>query len=541
MNIKAKDAKIKYIFSRKKYTIPDYQREYSWTDNEEIPLFWEDFSFYLDGVEDNFFIGPMVMMGADIDAENFDVIDGQQRLITIAVFISVIREKFKLLGEKDLASGLQQYLIFLDKRSAEQVIIDTESPHPYFQNKILNSTNYTPKKDDEKLIENARKYFDKEISERLSKKVDKKEKIVELEKIRDYLFNIDTVLIVSDDETDAYTIFETINTRGKNLQSLDLIKNFIVKKFKKQTGVKEPSSTWKEILKNISIDRYNFFNRFWASWHKKENESKLYRRFSKYVQKEVTPFSDPNYLLNALLISSEVYRKIIDSKLDDWKINKNYPIYYSIRNVKKLFGLKVHYPLFMALIEEFDNKKITLAQLKEGMQIVEHFHFLFTYIMSYRASGLDNKYSRFAIKLRDEKDKNKVFTDLREELKEKIPTLIEFKEKFNELKFNERKEGIQYVLLKLEKEKTTSINIDTEEHSLDHFEPESSKSLSKVQHLGNLYLLEKSINEDKDDLKPFDDWNKSNITIREFLLNNTKYKTTSEYLVNLEKWDDSDI
>lgn len=545
MKIEAKDAKVKNIFSRKTYTIPDYQREYSWTINEEISLFWDDFEYYLDKLEDNFFIGPLVLEGESINADVFNVIDGQQRLVTLAILMSVIRDSFKNLGEKELASGLQQYLIYRDERSKEKVTLINEPPHPFFQKRILNSDNTSkPKKEDEKLINAARDFFENKINLRINNKKTDKEKIGELEKIRDSLFNIDTVLIVSNDEADAYTIFETINTRGKNLLSLDLVKNHIVKEYPQKTGVKEPITTWKEIMKNIEKDREAFFNRFWASWYKKENESKLYRRFAKYLKKETTPFKDVTYLLNKLSSASETYKKITTPKMDDWKVNKNYQIYYSIKNIGSLFGLKVHYPFLMALIEEHKNSNIKDALLREALQLIEHFHFIFTYIMSARASGLDNKYSKFAIRLRKDKNKKRVISQLRKDLQSKLPKIGEFGEKIKDLNYIEHKNGILYILLKLENIQSPAINIEIENHSLDHFEPQSSKS-KKVNNIGNIFLLEQKYNEDKDDLKPFEKWPKkkggSGETVCAFLANNTKYKTTKAELTTLSKWSDLEI
>jgi uncharacterized protein with ParB-like and HNH nuclease domain len=75
MKIESKDFKIKNVFSRKKYIIPDYQRNYSWSVEEEISIFWDDFCYYLNndnsGENVNFFIGPMVFKGKNINSSKF--------------------------------------------------------------------------------------------------------------------------------------------------------------------------------------------------------------------------------------------------------------------------------------------------------------------------------------------------------------------------------------------------------------------------------------------------------------------------------------
>ena len=286
MKIESKDRKIKNLFLNRRYLIPDYQRNYSWDVNEEVLIFWDDFIYYLNSEsKSNFFIGPMVFKAEDIEASDFEVIDGQQRLITFSILMSVLVSLFKKYGQEDLANGLLQYLIFRDEKNEEQLVIVTLDPHPFYQQRIFhNDEKSKPLKDSEILIEKVRVFFNNAIEDFLINIKKSEEKVNFLKKIRDYLFNIDTVVIVSNDETDAFTIFETINTRGKDLLSIDLLKNYIFKNFNYKTGIEEPKNSWKLITDNIGTSRDTFFNRFWASWVAKITENKLYRRFSDYMR-----------------------------------------------------------------------------------------------------------------------------------------------------------------------------------------------------------------------------------------------------------------
>jgi len=547
VTIESKDFKIKNIFSRRKYIIPDYQRNYSWTIGEEISLFWDDFIYYLNKEpKSNFFIGPMVFKGENMNASDFEVIDGQQRLITFSILFSVLVSLFKKYKDNDLANGLMHSLIFKDKKNKEQLVIHTMEPHPFFQKKIFHAMiDEKPRKPSEELIEKARKFFEEKIEKMLESIPKIHQKINFLEKIRDYTFDIDTVIIVSDNETDAFTIFETINTRGKNLSSLDLLKNYIFKHSKKHIGIQEPKKTWKRIVENIDYGRDTFFNRFWASWVSKVTENKLYRRFNDHMRDlGNSEFSSTEMLLKELLISSKIYRKITRPMLDDWKKNRNYQIYHYIRNINGLFNLKVHFPFFLALFQEFENKKIDLVLLKKTLQLMENFHFIFTHIVSPRASGLDNKYSKFAIKLRKEKNKNRVIKDLSQELLNKIPSKDEYLEKFKELNYLENKNTIKFILLRLEKEKDPSLNIDFELHSIEHLEPKSNKTLKNINEIGNLFLLEQKYNQWKDDLTPFDLCPNRQEKVIEFLEKDTKYKTTRKEFTAIRKknkWSEKEI
>lgn len=548
MKIESKDKKIENIFRNKKYIIPEYQRSYSWEVNEEISLFWNDFTYYLDRQDNNFFIGPMVFMAENIDATEFEVIDGQQRLITFSILLSVLVSLFRKYNEDSVATGLNQYLIFKDKENKEQLVIETEVPHPFFQKRIFHhEIDSVPNKGNESevFIEKARVFFESSLEEYLSKISDTKKSVDFLKKVRDCIFDIDVVVITSNSETDAFTIFETINTRGKNLSSLDLLKNYIFKNFVKKAGVCEPQNTWKEISKNIKVDPDSFFNRFWSSRVSKVTENKLYRRFGDFMRssEEDSLLKNTSNLLEELRFASEIYRKISTPKLDDWRTNNNQHIYTHIKNINGLFGLRVHYPFFMTLLEEYENKKIKQSILNETLLFMENFHFIFTHMVSSRPSGLDNKYSKFAIRIRNEVDKNNVINDLKKELLEKVPSFEEYRNKFNTLNYKDNKDTIKFILLKLEKENDSSAYLDLELHSIEHLLPRSVGEQG-VDTIGNLFLLEQKYNETKDILKPFDLWVDSEQKTVDFLSSNTKYKTTKnnlEIISKNKKWNTEDI
>ena len=56
-------------------------------------------------------------------------------------------------------------------------------------------------------------------------RIGNKEKSKWLTKTRDVILELNIILITLDNEDDAYLIFETLNTRGKDLELSDLVKN----------------------------------------------------------------------------------------------------------------------------------------------------------------------------------------------------------------------------------------------------------------------------------------------------------------------------
>ena len=97
---KSQTDKIGSIFKGNHFTIPKYQRKYSWTETETKAL-WNDINESI-GNGMNHFVGTLCfkenkIVGLSTDTE-YEVIDGQQRLTTIFLMLSVLIEK---ISDKD--------------------------------------------------------------------------------------------------------------------------------------------------------------------------------------------------------------------------------------------------------------------------------------------------------------------------------------------------------------------------------------------------------------------------------------------------------
>ena len=89
------------------YEIPSFQRPYAWTEEEAGDLFDDLYDFYVNEAEDEqYFLGSIVLVKED-DKPHAEVIDGQQRLTTLTILLSVITSK--LSGED--RSDFKNYII----------------------------------------------------------------------------------------------------------------------------------------------------------------------------------------------------------------------------------------------------------------------------------------------------------------------------------------------------------------------------------------------------------------------------------------------
>ena len=94
MEFHAEPLKIRKVLkSNVTYSIPDFQREYSW-DKENILEFWND----LNNSEDLFF-GSFVLVGNKNDTELY-IVDGQQRIITLGLIIKILSNQEKYFNNR---------------------------------------------------------------------------------------------------------------------------------------------------------------------------------------------------------------------------------------------------------------------------------------------------------------------------------------------------------------------------------------------------------------------------------------------------------
>src|SRR4030067_2432621 len=76
------------------YIVPDYQREYVWTDKEGNQLL-DDINYEIDGSSNReYFIGTILVAPTN-QKNHVEVIDGQQRLTTFFLLLCALKNQFK--------------------------------------------------------------------------------------------------------------------------------------------------------------------------------------------------------------------------------------------------------------------------------------------------------------------------------------------------------------------------------------------------------------------------------------------------------------
>ena len=325
MKITCLDEQVGKFLAPPFYRIPRFQRPYPW-DRTNIEEFWND---AIVENEDQYFIGNFVVYD---DKTARGIVDGQQRLTTITLLLCARRNAFEEEGLANLANGIHSLIERADISNERYYVLQTESSYPYLQEHIQKFRD-RPESDptpglEEGLLKDAFEFFEENLNEivRSTKtlptltEAKKKAKIEEdLSRVRDKVLNLKLIFTLLDNDEDAYVIFETLNTRGKDLTLSDLVKSHLVRLLKpKNKGVDVARDKWNKIGQlfedsQADLSVSTFIHHFWLSRYEYITEKKLYKAIRKKIKKDVA-----KSFLSDLVKESEIYRYLHEPTYRKW-------------------------------------------------------------------------------------------------------------------------------------------------------------------------------------------------------------------------------
>ena len=225
------------------YVVPDYQREYVWT-NENVEQLLEDLNdAYESDCKKTYFLGTVVTYNDEVNS-CFELIDGQQRITTFFVLLCAVKNRYLKAKEKtSILDGLI-YSSFYDENGDEISQYHLRLQYEDAGNCLELLEQNKPRPDD--LSNSGNRLFDayNVIDLYLENKF---HNIADLKKFVVFILNKTSfVRIETGDITDALKIFETINQRGKGLDPMDLLKNMIFRNVDR-SKFEKLNIRWKEI------------------------------------------------------------------------------------------------------------------------------------------------------------------------------------------------------------------------------------------------------------------------------------------------------
>lgn len=512
MKIDAGDKSLRDILTGAYYRIPRFQRPYSWTIDNVTDL-WTD-SIEHEGSD--YFIGSMVVYRDGKD--NFGVVDGQQRLTTITMLLATLRDSFADEGHGDLAYGIQQLIERNNIDNEPQFVLATETSYPYFQEHIQKFG--TPEAGvvsgaEEEALQTAHREIKKLVSGAIqSVKADttandeaKGKRIrAKLIEIRDKILGLKLIFVILDSEDDAYTIFETLNTRGKDLSVSDLVKNHFVKHIRVKTkGVDPAVFKWhqlQEILEGSSADLSLdvFLHHYWLSAFDYITLKALFKEF----RKRVTP-KNASEFLDRLREEAVTYRQIHETTYRKWS-QPEHPIRQAL-DALQLFKVKQQVPMVQSVMRDYRDGKLKQKDVKRALNPIANFHFVFTAVTSQRSSGgISQMYAKSARELFAEQDRDAklaIVDGLVAKLREKRPSEEEFRANLRSILYTKalakQRPLVKFILSRIDAHYRADAIVDYSQMTIEHLAPQSPAGGQELEEgifgqIGNLILVPQALN-----------------------------------------------
>lgn len=520
MKIECNEKNVSELLKMGFFKIPRFQRPYSWQLGE-VEEFWND---TIASSDREYFIGSVVLFKSRGDT--FGVVDGQQRLTTITMVLCALRNTFKKYSLDELSKGIHTLIERPDIDHKNQYVLQTETSYPYLQEFIQSFDTPDASTSDSQEERNLRVAFSF-ITDNIQATLDsiKNDKTVPSEKaerilrekligIREKVLSLKLIFIALDSEEDAYIIFETLNTRGRDLKVADLFRTHLTKLLpNKNHNVDRPKDRFNQIVNKIEndseqdISMSTFLHHQWLSCYDYTTEKKIFKELKKTVSNK----DDAKIFLDELEYDSDIYQIIHSPGSKKWRIEE-----LALQDALKallIFRVKQQMPFILSVIREYLKRQIKLKVAIKALKAVENFHFIFTAVTSQRSSGgIAFMYALHARELKNAKsDLERVATieKLIKKLHSKLPSYDEFLTNFKDILYSEKhtkkKELVKYILSRFSQHYLVGSKLDLIRMTIEHLGPQSGKSNipeNTAAMLGNLILVDTDLNQ-KLGVKPF--------------------------------------
>lgn len=520
-----------------RYEIPKFQRDYTW-ELENWDDLWSDLKIVLSEDDNEHYMGYLVLQTSN--NKDFLIIDGQQRLTTISLIILATLKALQQLADNNIdrennlkrkESLLNSYIGYVDPVtliSNNKMKLNKNSDDYYRQYIVLlkdlplRNTNTSEKH----MRDCFNWYFDK-----INKDYTTGESLAAfVDKIVDKLFF--TVIEVTD-QLNAFKVFETLNARGVQLSSSDLLKNYLFSIVDESNPSKiemdELEKLWSDIVGKLGERKFEDYLRyFWNSTHKSTSKKNLFKAIKLSLKTKDEVFT----LVRQLNDTADIYLAIQEPEDVLWK---QYPEIRKHLKELKLFQIKQTYSLFIS-----GYKNLDYNQFEKLVKICSIISFRYNIIGGLNPNEQEVVYNKIALDMEEKKDFK---------IQDFSPIYVSdpsFENDFSTKEFKNTSRNhkvLKYLLTKIEKYLYhNDIDQESDLFTIEHILPESANSMwgefsdeqinRSIYRIGNLTLLEKKMNNDA---------STSDYEFKKSIFQKSQCKLTQSIPLNYSNWNEDKI
>ncbi|WP_441746434.1 GmrSD restriction endonuclease domain-containing protein [Helicobacter pylori] len=444
------------------FVIPIYQRVYSW-EKEQCKQLWDD--IVKTGGNDQMnghFIGSIVFVQDDIyttSHNGFLIIDGQQRLTTITLLLTALRDHLndedEFLEKFSCQKIQNRYLINSDEKDDKRFKLILSEPDRDTLLSLIDENRRKPSEPSSKIVENFKLF-----EEWIRKNADKMETIFKgLEKLMVVEISLER------DKDNPQLIFESMNSTGKDLTQTDLIRNYILMGLEPEKQKIFYKKYWRAMEEDFKQNEtlFNQFVRHYLTIKTREipNINKVYEAFKRYQQERGI---ETEVLLQDLQKYCGYFCQIAFKKEADKDLNKALSFLVDLE-------MDVIYPLLLELYSDYKDGVLSKQDFIPIIALIE------SYICRRAVCGLGtnvlNKiFASFTKKINKDQylESIKVYFGCLTE-KQRFPNNDEFKNLFITIDFYNFQKR-EYFLERLENFERKE-RVYTHEYTTEHIMPQT--------------------------------------------------------------------
>jgi hypothetical protein len=306
------------------FTVPPYQRDYSWTEEQWEDL-WLDIEDLANRPEDSHYMGALVVEGKS--DRQFAVIDGQQRLATLSLFVLSVIARLSDLANRDIDAESNRQRVealrarFIGEKDPASLVESSkltlnDNDNAFFQDYLVQlrqPLNPRGLSKSNRLLWQCFAYFKRQVEAWAGSTTDGAQvaRLVAETAGRQLMF----IRIAVDNELNAYTVFETLNARGLELSATDLLKNYLFSRLRTSADLDALQRRWKALMATVHQERFPEFLRYHLQCELPRVRT---QRLFKLVRERVRTGEETFALLDALERRAEVFAALFDPQHEYW-------------------------------------------------------------------------------------------------------------------------------------------------------------------------------------------------------------------------------
>ena len=269
--IAANKTNVRSVFNKFWFVIPEYQRAYVW-DSDQVNELLDDLWFAYETKRDSeYFLGSLVLKNLNNnDFDEYEVLDGQQRLTTLYLLMGVIRDSVSIpllkqacmnniYQEEDPYSGVptRTRMVYkirgdVDDFVNSHVKQEGGTLHTDSLSRLVNESKHLSIKNMANTIITLASFFEGKSES-------------EIDRFSQFLFgNVVFIYVSTEDREDAFRMFTILNNRGLPLTSSDILKSVNIGKISDLQESKQYAEAWEAMEGELDeeFDRFLSFVRY---------------------------------------------------------------------------------------------------------------------------------------------------------------------------------------------------------------------------------------------------------------------------------------